>query len=334
MTEAFASRGQPYLLLKAAYTGIAASYIDGKTCHTIAQIAISNRDSISNDAKKEIQAMWRDARYLIIDEYSMLSGPFLTTLSKNLSIATLMNGYGSQDVSFGGLNVILCGNLHQFPPVAVKKGAPLFCPIDVPSQDNDSLLGRRIYEEFTTVVILTRQERTKDPVWFSLLRRLRYGQVHQEDLRTLQALIINHDDTKDNIDFTLDPWMSAPLITSRHNVRKKWNSIALRKWCKLSGHQLLVCNAKNTIANDPLSVAESTGLHDKLNNDKRHQRKDLPESLEFVIGMKVMVTMNIDTDLDIANGARGEIVDIVLDPDEPPLSQDPVSHLKYLLCKT
>ena len=120
VTDAFALRGQPYLLLRATYTGIAASLIDGKTCHTIAQIAILNHDSISNDTKKNLQAMWRDACYLIIDEFSMLSSPFLATLSKNLSIATLINGYGSQDVSFGGLNVILCGDLHQFPGTAMR----------------------------------------------------------------------------------------------------------------------------------------------------------------------------------------------------------------------
>ncbi|PBK58624.1 hypothetical protein ARMSODRAFT_854946, partial [Armillaria solidipes] len=33
VTQAFASRGQTGLLLKAAYTGVAASLIDGKTLH-------------------------------------------------------------------------------------------------------------------------------------------------------------------------------------------------------------------------------------------------------------------------------------------------------------
>jgi hypothetical protein len=43
-----------------------------------------------------------------------------------------------------------------------------------------------------------------------------------------------------------------------------------------------------------------------------------------------MVTDNIDIDLDITNGARGEIVDItVLYPDEPP-SNLPVVHLQYM----
>ena len=47
--------------------------------------------------------------------------------------------------------------------------------------------------------------------------------------------------------------------------------------------------------------------------------------------MKVMVTENIETDLDLTNGARGEIVDIILwHPDEPPIVDAPVVHLKYM----
>ena len=42
-----------------------------------------------------------------------------------------------------------------------------------------------------------------------------------------------------------------------------------------------------------------------------------------------MTTMNIKTDLDVMNGARGEIVDIILHPDEPPLSNKPIVTLKH-----
>jgi hypothetical protein len=37
--------------------------------------------------------------------------------------------------------------------------------------------------------------------------------------------------------------------------------------------------------------------------------------------MRVMVTKNVETDLDITNGARGEIVVIVLHEDKPPIVQ-------------
>ena len=59
--------------------------------------------------------------------------------------------------------------------------------------------------------------------------------------------------------------------------------------------------------------------------------KDLPYFIEIAIGMKVMLTNNIETDLNITNGARGEVIDIILHPDEPPVdSKDAVVRLKYL----
>ena len=52
--------------------------------------------------------------------------------------------------------------------------------------------------------------------------------------------------------------------------------------------------------------------------------------MEITVGMKVMVTSNIETDLDITNGACGEIVDIILHPNELTLEDGLVVKLKYL----
>lgn len=44
-----------------------------------------------------------------------------------------------------------------------------------------------------------------------------------------------------------------------------------------------------------------------------------------------MVTQNVETDLDITNGARGTVVDIWLNPDEPAFTgKQPLIKLKYL----
>ena len=50
--------------------------------------------------------------------------------------------------------------------------------------------------------------------------------------------------------------------------------------------------------------------------------------IPLAIGLRVLVTLNINTDLDIANGAKGTIVDIVLHPDKESGTQSP-SELKY-----
>ncbi|KAG6806254.1 hypothetical protein H0H92_012056, partial [Tricholoma furcatifolium] len=46
--------------------------------------------------------------------------------------------------------------------------------------------------------------------------------------------------------------------------------------------------------------------------------------------MKVMVTQNVKTDLNITNGARGEIVDIILHPEESTISNDNIVELTHI----
>jgi ATP-dependent exoDNAse (exonuclease V) alpha subunit len=53
----------------------------------------------------------------------------------------------------------------------------------------------------------------------------------------------------------------------------------------------------------------------------------LADEVELVKGLKVMVTNNLATDLDITNRARGEIVDIIFDQDEPEFPDSSIVRL-------
>ncbi|KAJ2999758.1 hypothetical protein NUW54_g6884 [Trametes sanguinea] len=64
-----------------------------------------------------------------------------------------------------GLNIILCRNFHQFSPVVVSLREALYQPLDFKQDSPDCLLGRKLYEEFTTVIILKEQMRISDPTW-------------------------------------------------------------------------------------------------------------------------------------------------------------------------
>ena len=326
ITEVFEARGSKHMLVKAAYTGVAASLVDGKTTHVIAGISVHSKGTIKEEAKKKLQEFWQDVRYLIIDEFSMLSRSFLATLSRNISIGLEGASYARDDRSFGGLNVILCGDLHQFPPVACAKSEALYHPVNPIKDSDDAKIGRRIYEEFSTVVILREQMRVTDKPWREFLVRLRYGRVQRCDLVMLRNLLLQNSP----IDFSSPPWTEASLITPRHAVRTHWNQAALRKACSENGQRLLICQAEDTIKNRPLSLRERYALAQWGSGDSRRKRKDLPESIELAVGMKVMVTNNVATDLDITNGARGFIVDIILNSEEPPLQDGSVITLKYL----
>ncbi|KIN94228.1 hypothetical protein M404DRAFT_35282 [Pisolithus tinctorius Marx 270] len=72
ITENFAHRGIQGMLVKVAYTGIAASVIDGKTLHNICMILL-NGGKQSAQMMKRLEEYWQDKSYLIIDEMSMVS---------------------------------------------------------------------------------------------------------------------------------------------------------------------------------------------------------------------------------------------------------------------
>ena len=143
--------------------------------------------------------------------------------------------------------------------------------------------------------------------------RLCYGRVWSDDLKMLQALLLHQSP----IDFSSPPWCDASLITPRHGGRTQWNDASLRKACS-GGQRLLICHAEDTIKTRPLPLSERYTLAARGAGDGRQKRKNLPEVIELVIGMKVMVTSNIATDLGITHGAR------------PPLGKSSIITLKHL----
>ena len=233
------------------------------------------------------------------------------------------------DRSFGGLNVILCGDLHQFPPVAVKDYEIIYRPLDSTRDGFDTQVGWRLYEEFTTVVKLTQQRQVTDLVWKAFLGRLRVGDASLADVSLLKSLVLTPKEAA-KIRCHEPPWADACLVTPRHSVRRHWNSAAVCQWCARSGNRLMICNAEDTISpKSPHRMGRIIPKH-RDGHDHNLNTKTLPPQIELAIGMKVMVTENIETDLDITNGAKGVITDIVLHPDEPPFEPGSVVVLKHL----
>ena len=153
------------MLLKAAYTGVAESLIDGKTTHVIGGVSLSSGSSsgdstLSDEAKAKLE-FWKPIKYLFVDEMSMLAKDFFALLSRNASI-------GKKDLessSFGGVIVVVPGDFHHFPPVARSIRDALYYPSNTETDSLQSQNGRAVYEEFQTVVTLKEQKRVSDPIW-------------------------------------------------------------------------------------------------------------------------------------------------------------------------
>ena len=311
MTENFERRQKALWCVKGAYTGIAASLIDGKTLHVLGGIPVRGGRQSAQTLKK-LHDFWKDKHYLIIDEVSMLSRSFLAKLSQIISIAKESEG----DKPFGGLNVILVGDFHQFPPVVGRRSAPLYWPVDSMHDSEDDILGRMIYEQFLTVVQLKEQIRVRDDVWHDVLQHVRYGNCRHEHIDIIKKLVIDNKECP-SVDYEKSPWKDVRLITPRHAVRTQWNSAAIRKHCIETCRRLYVFPAEDSICGRPVTNEEKIAIMTQAKGSKANMdRGGLQKEMELAIGAPVMVTLNIMTELDVANGVRGIVEAIVLDERE------------------
>ena len=99
-----------------ASTGIAASHLNGTTIHSWSGLGIldvlSHEDLQRLGASERLMKRYNSTDVLVIDEVSMLHGVRLDMINE---LAKKLRG---SDEAFGGMQVVLVGDLFQLPPVS------------------------------------------------------------------------------------------------------------------------------------------------------------------------------------------------------------------------
>lgn len=107
-----------------ASTGIAATHMNGMTIHSWSGIGIRERLTVHDKrtiaARGPLMKRIRETKVLIIDEVSMLHPYYLDLVDEMCRYAR------ENDVPFGGLQVVLCGDFFQLPPVGQRRGEEAF----------------------------------------------------------------------------------------------------------------------------------------------------------------------------------------------------------------
>ena len=107
-----------------ASTGVAACHIGGKTLHSFAGIGngSGDLDSCIKQASAEPSAsQWRRCQCLIIDEISMIDAELFDKLE---AIARTVR---RSRKPFGGIQLVLCGDFLQLPPVSKDAKTKEYC---------------------------------------------------------------------------------------------------------------------------------------------------------------------------------------------------------------
>ena len=148
--------------------------------------------------------------------------------------------------------------------------------------------------------------------WLDLLQHIQRGDCTEEQLSMLHRLVLTHEECPPT-DFPSAPWSDALLVTPRHAACMKWNLMCVKARTQAHGQMLINCPALDTIQGQQLTMEERFAVAAKPKTGwgkNQREHAGLADEVDIVIGMEVMVRFNISTDLDVANGAHGHIVDI------------------------
>lgn len=96
-----------------ASTGKAAVTVGGTTVHAAFKLTCNKRGvALSDGELHTFRVAFRNVKCVVVEEVSMLSSDNLSTIDLRLKQITQR-----LDKPFGGLDVIMCGDLRQLPPV-------------------------------------------------------------------------------------------------------------------------------------------------------------------------------------------------------------------------
>lgn len=164
-----------------ATTGLAATHLNGTTIHAWSGIGV--RDAMDKYAAAKLgasrQELIRKADVLVIDEISMLHDFRLDMVDEVLRLVR-----GSTE-PFGGMQVVLCGDFFQLPPV--NRGG---------ERQGSFVIGSSVWQQSTfAVCYLEKQYRqVDDQDYTDILNGIRQGMLTRSQLNALQARTQAFDD--------------------------------------------------------------------------------------------------------------------------------------------
>lgn len=162
-----------------ASTGIAATHMNGMTIHSWAGIGIL--DEIGKDdmerilRKPQLKKRMNDAKVLIIDEVSMLHGNRLDLIDQ------VCRAFKDNTKPFGGLQVVLCGDLFQLPPITRGRSEP------------DFIFHSNAWKNMNLkVCYLTEQYRQDDQRLLDVLSAIRANEIDDAHFEHIQSRFDTH----------------------------------------------------------------------------------------------------------------------------------------------
>lgn len=172
-----------------APTGIAALNVGGSTIHSYFSFNLDPywpefkngrfKNHIELLLNKEKRNVIRNLKFLVIDEMSMVRADLLDRIAETLRIVRYSNE------PFGGVRLIMMGDLSQLPPV-LKGDDPMLTYYDTRFFFSSKSLMASGFD----VVIFDKVYRQKDPKFINILNDIREGKLSKESEDILATRVV------------------------------------------------------------------------------------------------------------------------------------------------
>ena len=211
---------QPYVL-KTAFTGTAASNIEGQTLTSTFHFGYNNQHQCFSDKERDKKKhQLKKLRCLIIDEISMVKADMLYML--NLKLQEIKEN----KKPFGGVAIFSFGDIFQLKPVCGRY------PFEQPSNPafHFTFNYENLWEKMTVVNLTTNHRQGASGDFANLLNRMRVlkqGEMLEEDIQTWKSRVRKpgHKDLK---------YVSVNIICTR----KKASTLNKQYLMILSGEEV------------------------------------------------------------------------------------------------
>jgi ATP-dependent DNA helicase PIF1 len=267
-----------------AMTGIAAIILSGTTLHSYLGIGLGQASAevlIDRIVKKPyMRRRWRKLKTLIIDEVSMLS-PFLFD-----KLEEIARGVRENDLPFGGIQIVACGDFCQLPCVERNKGPD--------STEDKESIPEFCFEAkswplcITRTIYLTEIIRQSDIEFQNCLNEVRLGKLSQESKDLLKSRV--------NLDLTNELGIKPTKIYTTNADVDEINEREL---------DLLARDGAEFLQYDMVVNYYVTGLQKQFLQERLRKLCLAADVLQLCVGAQIMLIYNIDLDSQLVNGSRG-----------------------------
>lgn len=284
-------------ILLTAPTGIAANLISGNTLHKT--FLLARNDVLKPMSYLDIEEI-KERRslifstWLIIDEISMVSYEILKRIDE------ILRTVKETKRSFGGINVLLFGDIMQLPPVSKNKGTYCF---KHSLQENNEL-----WKSFDSYVlsINQRQSGNESEKFVKILNALRVGKLKRDHLNILKSRMLPEVGEFDKTN-------AVRIFPTRAQV----NQFNIQMTSELSRKvKIYHIQAKDYLKD----FSRDTSVPNDLLPKDEDDCGGLLQNLSIGVGSRVMLKKNLKTESGLYNGAMGTVVEIIVNDENEPSS--------------